>query len=500
MITPSHDDQMPAYDLWPSTPPPWDDVFPDLEANFLEMSGHAKAYAPETTSEALAEPTEKAAPAPDPVALDPSWIDRIRDKVMEKLVGAGNPALSVSKTTNEPLYTRLASGMFMLDVKPTEYASDCSWTTVEDEDTEDYYSQLRLALEQLRGDEDVDYLLTSALPSRHRRQVHAFSRLMGLSHMSFGTESLRKVLISKYRISRPWTQLSERCWNPKTVMKEGEIDLRVIGITSVPCMTWEVLGTSLRLSGLPLPSNATCAALKGQINDVLIALFDTAAHAAKVMAAIPELGFQTPVTANYIINQSRLQWSSMAWQYTNMGSHLVKLGTPATPPLPTTSSNAAHKDLSEEPKSHQSSQQAGLGDYSSALSQSDMRTLKAWRQTSRVPQPVTPARSNSTSLGSGFNSDTWTSDASNGSFSTSAMSNDDMPPEFPTVRRRRFPKSKDHYLCRAPDCERTFDRAGDRKKHERIHQQPHTWPHGCEECGKRFIDKKDLVRHAKSCA
>jgi len=46
-------------------------------------------------------------------------------------------------------------------------------------------------------------------------------------------------------------------------------------------------------------------------------------------------------------------------------------------------------------------------------------------------------------------------------------------------------------------CGRAFDRACDRRKHEKIHQPQQARPHPCDTCSKRFWYPKDLKRHAK---
>lgn len=406
----------------------------DFWSTFLAPQATAFAQGATTETHVLTERSEEETAASNPTAIDPAWIVEIqRKEVLGNLTTTNAPESSSLRTA--PPNVRPAWGTVMPHIAPANYSSDCSWTTAEDnDDSEDFYSQLRNDLERLCSAEGKDYLLTSALPSRLRRQVHASAKLMGLSHMSVGTDASRKVLVSRHRLCSYPNESSDRSWNYKAAAQDScELDANVLGFLSWfkrSCMTEEDLTTRLHLSGLPTPSHMwTCSFLYP--GDCLSAQFSSAAAAAEVMTAVPQLDLDSSVVVNYTFRKGR-------------------------------------------PEVYQG------------------------QTTSRIARPPTPARSNSTSRGSGFSSDVCYSDASNASFA-SAMSNDDMLPEYPTVRRRRYPKSKDHYACRAPDCEKAFDRAGDRTKHERIHQQPHTWPHGCDECGKRFIDKKDLVRHAKSC-
>ncbi|EME41812.1 hypothetical protein DOTSEDRAFT_103210, partial [Dothistroma septosporum NZE10] len=49
------------------------------------------------------------------------------------------------------------------------------------------------------------------------------------------------------------------------------------------------------------------------------------------------------------------------------------------------------------------------------------------------------------------------------------------------------------FPCQSQGCEKVFDRAGDRTKHEKYHYQGR--PNVCMRCGKGFHFPKDLRRH-----
>ncbi|KAF7186543.1 hypothetical protein HII31_12101 [Pseudocercospora fuligena] len=68
-------------------------------------------------------------------------------------------------------------------------------------------------------------------------------------------------------------------------------------------------------------------------------------------------------------------------------------------------------------------------------------------------------------------------------------------PSRPAKRRKRMPKVEGAYPCR--HCEKPFDRAGDRTKHEAIHEPKRRSSHICGECDKTFAYPKDLRRHTE---
>lgn len=64
---------------------------------------------------------------------------------------------------------------------------------------------------------------------------------------------------------------------------------------------------------------------------------------------------------------------------------------------------------------------------------------------------------------------------------------------------KRLPKKENGFQCRFSDCQKLFDRACDRKKHEKRHEPKESHPYHCswQGCDKTFIYPKDLKRHEK---
>lgn len=71
-------------------------------------------------------------------------------------------------------------------------------------------------------------------------------------------------------------------------------------------------------------------------------------------------------------------------------------------------------------------------------------------------------------------------------------------PEPGRTKAKRVPKQAGGFVCSEPGCGKTFDFNGERTKHERIHKPKSEYPYGCDNCERRFIDKKDLKRHEKT--
>ena len=61
----------------------------------------------------------------------------------------------------------------------------------------------------------------------------------------------------------------------------------------------------------------------------------------------------------------------------------------------------------------------------------------------------------------------------------------------------RLPKIEGGFPCRYPLCHKVYDRACDRRKHEKRHDSKDSYPHQCSECDKAFLCPKDVRRHAK---
>ena len=64
---------------------------------------------------------------------------------------------------------------------------------------------------------------------------------------------------------------------------------------------------------------------------------------------------------------------------------------------------------------------------------------------------------------------------------------------------KRLPKKERGFPCRFSDCLTTFDRACDRRKHEKRHEPKDSHPYRCwfEHCNKTFLYPKDLRRHER---
>lgn len=65
----------------------------------------------------------------------------------------------------------------------------------------------------------------------------------------------------------------------------------------------------------------------------------------------------------------------------------------------------------------------------------------------------------------------------------------------PSKKRRRLERSENGFPCHY--CEKLFNRASERTKHEQAHQPKLTSRHPCPVCGKGFRYPKDLRRHSK---
>ncbi|KAK3711483.1 hypothetical protein LTR37_009662 [Vermiconidia calcicola] len=64
-------------------------------------------------------------------------------------------------------------------------------------------------------------------------------------------------------------------------------------------------------------------------------------------------------------------------------------------------------------------------------------------------------------------------------------------------KRRRVQRATAGFPCRYERCEKAFDRASERTKHEQAHQPEYRNRHQCTQCIKGFRYPKDLRRHQK---
>lgn len=372
------------------------------------------------------------------------------------------------------------------------YNSDCSWNTADDDDFEDYYLRLKSSLDQLCRNDGPGYVLTSALPSKKRRQIHTLAKLMGLSHMSIHSSgSTRRLLVSKYKLSKDVLAPSiDRIWNPKTIpFGAAELDPRIIAVSSQPLVTEQSLLLLLASKSLPSPlevSESLVPNIKPS-ETLLSARFQTATDAAEVLTALTDLKDQI---CSLLGNPN--------FSYV-LHTHSDDTGGGSQHALGPQDITACHMGLNSRNSSstglERQSRDLDTG-YWSSSSRMSMSSNHLNLPSFTESSPVSLHRSSS--LGSGFACSQYASDASMESASFPAASYSAPSAEGSRSHRRRLPKNKDHYACRAQDCNKTFDRAGERKKHERIHQPPETWPHCCPGCNKRFLERKDLVRHSMS--
>lgn len=285
---------------------------------------------------------------------------------------------------------------------------------------------------------------------------------MRLSHTSISIDvSHRVLLISRYPLRRELGDgVRGRCWNARLSQHSQVLDPRALTFSTNDRLTENELLALLETRNLPLPVDLRCVT-EGLSTFKWLARFQSASNAALVCS---ELALGEPL------------WSfDLAMDYALCADE-------ECPPWP--------NGPVEQSYGHET-QSALVRDRrpSAATLHPGSADTGYWSGSSAGYS----ARVRSGSSGSGFASSQYGSDASNEGRARTPMS-----ATAGSTSRRRFPRKENHYPCRAADCDKTFDRAGERKKHERIHEPPETWKNQCTECGKRFLESKDLTRHLRT--
>jgi hypothetical protein len=76
-----------------------------------------------------------------------------------------------------------------------------------------------------------------------------------------------------------------------------------------------------------------------------------------------------------------------------------------------------------------------------------------------------------------------------------AVSCEPTPSDSALIKPIRKKRKARGFICEIPDCDKVFDSQGELRKHQRWHLPEHERPLACDQCQRRFIDKRDLQRH-----
>nr|POF04471.1 zinc finger protein zic 2-b [Quercus suber] len=376
---------------------------------------------------------------------------------------AKDNTFNVASNSHSILETETSSGLAAGLHLPTYNSrcddSDCSWD--EDDDQGDWNANMQSTLRALVGTHD-GFLLSDLLPKRQRRLVHAMATVLQLNHVTLGKGKDRSVLVSKKRISptlngRP----RPRCWN-RTARPTEEYDVILpeqISISGVSCQTtMEQLVSSLASQASSAPLRTDWLNSGGH----LIACLDfaTPEDAAMVVSAVASFAVMEPSTLKATYRTAKITQA---------------VYEPTQPTQPTQQPlSSPTGSMHQTPMKRPISMRRGSEQFASLDTLSIYSSSKHSTQASSVdPAGYTSGDSATTmrSVYSGHSS-------------------------LRPSRRRRLPASTAGYMCRADDCTRTFNRAGDRTKHERVHfPNAQSHPYECKRCSKTFMYPKDLRRH-----
>nr|POE48998.1 zinc finger protein 718 [Quercus suber] len=496
--------------------------------------------------------------------------------------GVRDSILNVASMSNSILEivpsTGVATGLHLPTYNNRCDDSDHSWD--EDDDQGEWNANMQQTLRALVGTYD-GFLLSDLLPKRQRRLIHAMATVLKLNHVTLGKGKDRFVLVSKQRISptlngRP----RPRCWN-RTAHPTEEYDVILpeqISISGVHSQTtMDQLLSGLISQAIPAPLHTTWSS--DGSHRIACLDFATPEDAAMVVGAVASLSLaeRSQLKANYRtakITQAiyePVQSSQQHLPSPNSSVHQTPLKRPIS--MRRGSEQFASLDsLSIHSSSKQSTHASSVdpAGYTSGDSATTMRSVYSGHSSLRpsrrrrlpastagytcraedcnrtfnragdrtkherihfpnaqshpsqqhLPSPnssvhQTPlkrpismrrgseqfASLDSLSIHSSSKQSTHASSVdpagyTSGDSATTMRSVYSGHSSLRPSRRRRLPASTAGYTCRAEDCNRTFNRAGDRTKHERIHfPNAQSHPYECKRCSKTFMYPKDLRRH-----
>ncbi|KAF2159387.1 hypothetical protein M409DRAFT_60853 [Zasmidium cellare ATCC 36951] len=386
--------------------------------------------------------------------------------------------------------------------------SDCSWTAADDD--EEWQFSFKGHLRRFQAQNERVSLMTPPLLSKQRRKIHAMAHLYRLSHTSLGCGRYKRVLILKCRLLKPSTVLNH--WNPgRKQWAEGVVDPRIIAFHGDAGDTSsEALATWLQQAGLPAPvlvhrDEHETEAARNSIH----LFFEQPADAAVVLEAVhgttPSWSVST-ITCDYTVFKDCF-WSP--WQSpANFDAVLAqKMDVTST-----VDSTRRPKLESRTPSIFTPSEDEAISDSE----YSDINTYATSTNSSRYSAPTTNpstasflTHATSSASRSHKGRHKKADSTSLHSFAATASSLPTIADEQPsdtdtntiastsqtTSRKRRLPYSLSGYQCSHPSCTKTFDHAGDCRKHEKIHEDR---SHICEICGKTFLYPKDVRRHCQN--
>ncbi|KAK4502163.1 hypothetical protein PRZ48_005588 [Zasmidium cellare] len=382
--------------------------------------------------------------------------------------------------------------------------SDCSWTAADDD--EEWQFAFKGHLRRFHAQSERVSLMTPPLLSKQRRKIHAMAHLYRLSHTSLGCGKYKRVLILKCRLLKPSSTLNR--WNPShSQWMEGIVDPRIIVLSgSVRQRPNEAVTMWLQQAHLPAPALVSSDEDRtAEAKDCIHMLFEHPSDAAVVLEAVhgttPSWSSST-VTCDYALFKNCF-WSpwqipadfeavlaekidvTMAHEIFRKPKLESRASSIFTPSEDETASESELSDNNTYARSTNSSRYSAQTTNPSTASFSTYATSSASRA-----QKGKHKKTDSTSLHS-----LAATTSSLPTIPSDAPSDTDTSTLASNSRKRRLPYSPSGYQCSHPSCTKTFDHAGDCRKHEKIHEDR---SHICEICGKTFLYPKDVRRHCQN--
>jgi hypothetical protein len=319
--------------------------------------------------------------------------------------------------------------------------SDRCWDSKDHDDA--VYGLIKDGVDQLESGR-CDCLVTAPLARRQRRWAHTLAKVKGLSHVSVGDTSFRRIIISKHTISgtrgRAW---NTRSTYPRIVATALTIDNIVAGETK------QSLQALVAAKALPEPSAFDCD-IQGS---------------SKFATAWAEF-LRPEDAAEFHFGLHRHRPAGMDGVELEIGYQLQHHASPDTVSSPTAQGRRVPT--------------SSLSGFSPPAPLACVLS-KCRRSSLLTPSPQSHSSmgySSGASINAGYSHD---SDYGSGASATK--------------KRKRHPVKKGGYPCENPDCEKVFDRFADLNKHRIVHVLYANRPHRCNVCGNGFHSSKDLRRH-----
>lgn len=351
-----------------------------------------------------------------------------------------------------------------------------SWTAADN--AEEWVTRLRASLTAFRRDRDRVALITTPLQTRQRRKVHSMANIWGLSHMSIGPGREKRMIVCKGALTGSTSRMpvsTGRRWNPCDTWSAGFVNTRVVVFDMLdPNMDSFHVSNVLQGADIAAPLKTTMDYYEMDMNGFTIsvakafAIFASSEDAAMALLA---LDGTTPNWNSFTIEGDYVRFPA--------GFNFNDALLDAFDTLPEAIRLA---QVSAEESKRDRAIATGSAPQSESDSDDDTLHSSSLAIARRAPYDG-PSAASSLSMDAGY--------ASAGSARSAAIS--DHSDTSTSRKRKRVPKVAGGFPCRDHGCDKIFDRAGDRTKHEKYHSEGR--PNVCTRCGKGFHFPKDLRRH-----